>query len=113
MDEAVPTPVPPPDDVVPIPPWHGPTAFFLLAVVGSMGPDITPSRYYPELDHYIPRYVVLSLSVGFSISAVRSQLRIDRIFGIASLVTGGWMVMYIIRHCIRITGGEFRYSLLP
>jgi hypothetical protein len=89
----------------PLLPWRGCVAFGLLAVVGAMGPDITPSRYWPNLDHYIPRYVLLALSVGFGLSAVRSGRRLDRVFGIAVLVVGCGMVVHIASACLRITGG--------
>jgi len=111
MAEAEPPVVPPASPHPPQPPaadvalpWRGLVAFGLLAVVGAMGPDITPSRYWPDLDHYIPRYVLLALSVGFGISAVRRGQRADRLLGIAVLVVGGYMVVYIIRACLRITG---------
>jgi hypothetical protein len=73
-------------------------------VVGALGPDITPSRYWQDLDHYIPRYVLLALSIGFGFSAIRSGHRVDRVFGIAVLAVGGGMVAYIIRECLRIIG---------
>jgi hypothetical protein len=83
-------------------PWRGFIAFILLGVVGSLGPDITPSRKWPDLAYYIPRYVMLALSIGFGLSAVRSKQRVDRVFGIAVVVVGGGMVAYIIRECWRI-----------
>jgi hypothetical protein len=95
-------PVQPPAVAVP---WRGLVAFGLLALVGAMGPDIAPSRYWPGLDHYIPRYVLLALGIGFGLSAVRSGQRVDRLFGIAVLVVGLGMVAYIAWACIlRITG---------
>jgi hypothetical protein len=85
-------------------PWWGSIAFILLGVVGSLGPDITPSRKLPDLTYYIPRYVLLALSIGFGLGAVRSVQRVDRIFGIAVLVVGSGMVAYIIRECWSIMG---------
>ena len=79
-----------------------PLAFVLLGMVGALGPDITPSPYWPDLDHYIPRYVLLALSVGLGVAAIGSPQRIDKVFGIAVVVAGGWMVVYIIAECIRI-----------
>jgi hypothetical protein len=84
--------------------WRGLVAIGLLAVVGAMGPDITPSRYWPDLDHYIPRYVALALGIGFGLSAVRSGRRPERLIGVAVLVVGLGMVAYIIEACLRITG---------
>ncbi len=86
-------------------PWRGLVAFALLGVLGALGPDIAPSRYWPDLDHYIPRYVLLALSVGFGLSAVRSGLRVDRLLGIAVLVVGVGMVTYIIWECLRRING--------
>ncbi|HTK74442.1 MAG TPA: hypothetical protein VL371_04235 [Gemmataceae bacterium] len=83
-------------------PWRGLLAFALLGLVGMLGPDITPSSYIPELDHYVPRYVVLALSVGLAISAIRSRQRLDKLFGIAVVLVGGWMVAHIAMECIRI-----------
>ena len=79
MAEVVPTP---PDAPVPRHPlasdvvlhWRGLLAFSLLGAVGVMGPDITPSQYF-DIYHYIPRYVLLALSIGFGLSAVRSGRR--------------------------------------
>jgi hypothetical protein len=85
-------------------PWRGLLAFVLLAAVGSLGPDITPSRYWPDLGHYIPRYVLLALSVGFGLSATRSAWRLDRLLGIAVVLVGGGMAAYIIKECLRILG---------
>ncbi len=85
-------------------PWRGSIALALLGVVGSLGPDIIPSRYWPDLAHYLPRYVLLAVSVGFALNAVRSKQRVDRVFGIAVLVVGGGLAVYIIRECLRITG---------
>jgi len=96
--EPTPSPLATPEPVI----WRGPLAFALLGVVGALGPDITPSRYYPDLAHYIPRYVLLGLSVGFGLSAVRSRARVDRAFGIAVLVVGICLVVYIVRACLRI-----------
>jgi hypothetical protein len=81
-------------------PWRGLLAFALLGLVGALGPDITPSRYWP-LDHYIPRYILLALSVGFGLSAVRSAQRMDKLLGISVVIVGGGMVAYIIRACLR------------
>lgn len=100
---SAPDPAQPPAADVSVP-RRGLVAFGLLAVVGAMGPDIAPSVYWPDLSHYIPRYVVLALSVGFGLSAVRSGRRLDRLFGIAVLVVGLGMVAYIVRACLRITG---------
>lgn len=82
-------------------PWRGIVAFALLAVVGALGPDITASRYW-ELDHYILRYIMLAFSVGFALSAIRTGRRVDRVFGIAVIVTGGGLVAYIIYDCLCI-----------
>ncbi len=82
--------------------WRGGLGFVLLATVGMMGPDITPTVYFPNLDHYIPRYVLLALSVGLGLSAVRSGKRLERVFGLAVLIAGLGMVAYIIRACLRI-----------
>ncbi len=98
-----PAPAQPPAPDVAVP-WRGLVAFGLLAVVGAMGPDIAPSGYWPDLDHYVPRYVLLALCVGFGLSAVRSGRGLDRPFGTAVLVVGGGMVAYIVRACLRITG---------
>jgi hypothetical protein len=84
--------------------WRGPVAFALLGVVGALGPDITPSQHWPDLDHYIPRYVLLALSVGFGLSAVRYGHRVDRVFGIATVVVGGGLVVYIIKDCLNVLG---------
>ncbi len=99
--EAGPSQVPASD--VPLP-WRGAVAFGLLALVGAMGPDITPSRYSPELSHYIPRYVLLALSIGFGLGAVRSRLRADKVFGIAVVVAGCGLVAYIAHACLEISG---------
>jgi hypothetical protein len=85
-------------------PWWGSVAFALLGVVGALGPDITPSVYWPDLAYYVPRYVLLALSVGFALSAVRSGQRVDRVLGVAVLVVGGGMVAYVIGECLRIAG---------
>jgi hypothetical protein len=77
-------------------PWKGLTAFVLLAFVGAFGSDITASPYYPNPDHYIPRYVLLAFSVGLGISAVRSSRRMDRLIGVAVLGVGISLVAYII-----------------
>ena len=79
MAEIVPTP---PDAPVPghrlasdvVLHWRGLLAFSLLGAVGVMGPDITPSQYF-DIYHYIPRYVLLALSIGFGLSAVHSGRR--------------------------------------
>jgi hypothetical protein len=101
MVDAEPAPNPSPASG-PALPWRGLLAFALLAVVGSLGPDITPSRYWPDLDHYVPRYVLLTLSIGFAISAARSGLRVDRLLGLAVLLVGGGMAVYIARACLLI-----------
>lgn len=82
-------------------PWRGLVAFGMLALVGSMGTDIAPSPYIPDLDHYIPRYVLLALAVGFGLSATRSHRREDRLCGIAVLVVGGYLVVYVARSCLK------------
>jgi hypothetical protein len=86
-------------------PWRGLVAFGFLAAVGAMGPDIAPSHYWPDLDHYIPRYVLLALGIGFGLSAVRSGRRQDRLIGVVVLVVGLGMVAYIVRASFHITGG--------
>ena len=78
--------------------WRGLLAFSLLGAVGVMGPDITPSQYF-DIYHYIPRYVLLALSIGFGLSAVRSGRRMDRLLGIAVLVVGGYLLEIIITSC--------------
>lgn len=83
-------------------PWLGFIAFTLLGVVGALGPSITPSMKEPDPADYIPRYILLALSVGFSLHAIRSKQRVDRTFGIAVLVVGTGMVAYIVRECLRI-----------
>ncbi|HEY1376962.1 MAG TPA: hypothetical protein VGF55_09215, partial [Gemmataceae bacterium] len=83
------------DNPKPTIPWRGLVGFGLLALVGAMGPDITPSRYYPDLGHYVPRYVLLALGVGFGLSAVRRGGRVDRLIGIAVLVVGLEPVMHL------------------
>ena len=77
-------------------------AFILLAMVGSLGPDIAPSRYCPDLSYYIPRYILSALSIGFGLNARHSKHREDRLFGIAVLVVGGGVVAYIINECLHI-----------
>jgi hypothetical protein len=84
-------------------PALGVIAFILLGVAGALGPDITPNEKLPDPADYIPRYVLLALSVGFALHAVRSKQRVDRVFAIAVLVVGVGMVAYIIRECLRIT----------
>ena len=84
--------------------WCGIAGFVLLAIVGGMGPDIAPSGYYPDLMHYIPLYVLLALSVGFGLSAVRSSRRVDRVFGIAVLTVGLYMVIYVVTECCKMIG---------
>jgi hypothetical protein len=84
--------------------WRGPAAFGLLALVGTMGPDITPSAYIPDLNHYIPRYVLLALSVGVGLSAVRRGGRGDRLIGVAVMVVGLGMVAHIVLYCLSILG---------
>ncbi len=85
-------------------PWRGPVGFGLLVFVGGMGPDIAPSRYFPDLDHYIPRYILLALAIGFGLSAVRSGRRQDRVLGIAVLAVGGYLVVCIVRWCLHHGG---------
>jgi hypothetical protein len=86
-------------------PWRGILAFVLLALVGPLGgSDIIPSPYIPNLDHYIPRYVLLAISVGLGLSAVRSAQRLDKVFGIGVVLVGGGMVVYIASECLKITG---------
>ena len=90
MTEVVPTP---PDAPVPghrlasdvVLHWRGLLAFSLLGAVGVMGPDITPSQYF-DIYHYIPRYVLLALSIGFGLSAVRSARRLGRHYSLYSIV---------------------------
>jgi hypothetical protein len=77
-------------------------AFILLALVGSLGPDFAPSRYRPDLSHYIPRYILLAPSLGFGLDALHSKQRVDRMFGIAVLVVGGGVVAYIINTCLHV-----------
>lgn len=86
---------------VPTIPWSGLLAFGILAVVGSMGPDITPSRYW-TINHYIPRYVLLALSIGFGLSALRSSQRLNRLLGIAVVAVSGVTVAYIVYNCLNI-----------
>jgi hypothetical protein len=81
--------------------WRGPVAFGMLALVGAMGPDIVPSVYWPDLSHYIPRYVLLACSVGMGISCIRRGGRIDRLIGIAVVVVGLGMVAYIAKESLR------------
>ena len=83
-------------------PWRGLLAFALLSMVGAFGPDIAPSPYWPDLDHYIPRYVLLALSIGFGLAAIRSGERADRILGFAVVLGGGVVVVYIVGECQRI-----------
>ena len=85
-------------------PWRGALAFALLAIVGALGPDIVPSPYWPNLNHYIPRYILLAVSVGFTVNAIRSRIRVDRVFGIAVVLVGGCMVVHIAMECLRIIG---------
>jgi hypothetical protein len=99
MAQTEPVPVQP---LLPTLPLRGLVAFALLAAVGLIGVDITPSRYFPNLDHYIPRYILLAQSVGFGLSAVRSRKRTDRLLGIAVLIVGSSMVNYIALDCLRI-----------
>jgi hypothetical protein len=91
------------DNTKPVVPWRGLVAFGLLAVVGAMGPDITPSPYW-DLGHYIPRYVLLALSVGFGLNAVRRGGRVDRLIGVAVLVVGLVMVAHIVLYCLNVMG---------
>jgi hypothetical protein len=79
--------------------------FALLGVVGSLGSDIAPSWYIPELEHYIPRYILLALAVGSGLSAARSRQQIDRLLGIPVLVVGAGMVVYIIKSSLRLIAG--------
>lgn len=65
--------------------WRGLLAFSLLGALGVMGPDITPSVYF-DIYHYIPRYVLLALSIGFGLSAVRSGHRLGRHSSLYSIV---------------------------
>ena len=65
--------------------WRGLLAFSLLGALGVMGPDITPSQYF-DIYHYIPRYVLLALSIGFGLSAVRSGRRLGRHYSLYSIV---------------------------
>jgi hypothetical protein len=83
-------------------PWRGPLAFVLLGIVSVLGPDITPSQYWPDLVHYIPRYVLLAFSIGFGLAAIGSPQRIDKMFGIAVIIAGGWMIVHIATECLRI-----------
>ena len=84
--------------------WRGLVAFTLLGSVGLFGPDLTPSSYWPDLSHYIPRYILLALSIGFGLHALHSEQREDRMLGIAVLVVGGGVVAYIINECLHIMG---------
>ena len=84
-------------------PWRGLVALGLFFLVAAMGPDITPSPYW-DLDHYILRYVLLAVSVGCGLSAVRRGGRADRLIGIAILVVGLGLVGYIALSCLRIMG---------
>ena len=90
------------DGLKPAVSWRGMVAFGLLALVGAMGPDITPSSYWPNLDHYIRRYVLLGLSVGFGLSALRRGGRLDRLIGLAVLVVGLGMVAHIVLTCLNV-----------
>jgi hypothetical protein len=81
-------------------PWRGLLGFILLAIVGAMGSDITPSRYYPDLVHYVPRYIILALAVGFGLSAVRSRQEMDLLLGMPVLFLGGFFVVYIVYWCL-------------
>src|SRR5262249_36320863 len=76
-------------------PWRGLAALAILFVVGAIGSDIIPTGKRPEINHYIPAIVLLALSVGFGLSAVRSRQRAERPLGIAVLTVGCGMVAYI------------------
>ncbi|CAN5322249.1 hypothetical protein BH11PLA2_BH11PLA2_00750 [soil metagenome] len=85
-------------------PVVGLTAFACLAIVGSMGTDILPTQYYPDLIHYIPRYCVLAISVGCGISAIRSRNRMNRLLGYATTFVGLALTCRIVEFCLRING---------
>ena len=82
--------------------WRGALAIMMLGVVGALGPDVTPSRYWPDPEHDIPRYVLLAPSIGFGLAAVRSGQRVDRLLGIAVLLVGGGLVLYIVTECLSV-----------
>jgi hypothetical protein len=67
--------------------------------------QLTPSRYHGE-DHYIPRYILIAISLLLAVSAVRSGQRLDRVIGIAVLAVSGGLLIYIARAWIFLTGHE-------
>jgi hypothetical protein len=84
--------------------WRGWLAFGLLVAVGALGPDISPSRYYPDLDHYLSRYILLALSVGCAIHAIRAGRRGDQLIGLGVLVAGLGLVAHVVRDSLRTLG---------
>jgi hypothetical protein len=80
--------------------WRGALAFGLLATLGVLGPDLIPSPYFPDFSHYVERVVVLALAVGMGIAALRSSARGDRVIGLAVVIVGLALVLYIAAHSI-------------
>lgn len=83
--------------------WRGAVAATLIVVIGvTAAPDIAPSRYFPNLNHYLPTYVLLAFAMGFGLSAVRSPVRADFLMGVPVLLLGGLLVAHILWVSIEI-----------
>ena len=86
--------------------WRGAVAFTVIVVIGmTAGPDIAPSRYWPDLNHYLPTYVLLSFAMGLGLSAVRSSIRADLLMGVPVLLLGGSLIAHILWVSIGILWG--------
>jgi hypothetical protein len=81
--------------------WRGLLAIGPFPLIAMMGPDLTPSRYF-GVEHYIPRYILLALSVGFGLNAIRRGTRADRLIGIAVLVVGVGLIGCVAWDCVSI-----------
>ncbi|WP_149111602.1 hypothetical protein [Limnoglobus roseus] len=64
--------------------------------MAALGPLLTPINWWPYSEYYVPKYVLLALSVGCGLRAVRSGWWGDRVCGLIALLVGGGTTAYIV-----------------
>ena len=82
--------------------WRGPLAFGLLTTVQAFGTSLFPNPYIREMEQFLAPAVILALSVGVGIDAVRSKARGDRVIGLAVIAVAGYFIISIAADCLRI-----------